>query len=112
TAKRRTDWRTSRDQYIADADKAMVAGYAEAILWAKAWKVRVDAVDRAIARLAFFTEIIGDAKLRQYTAGLKDPQTKAPFVYTDGMFLRMRRGMTTEARPHIMPAPLPVVPTP
>jgi outer membrane protein assembly factor BamD (BamD/ComL family) len=110
TANRRTQWRKSRDQYLADADKAMVRGYVESILWAEAWKVRVDSVDKAIARLAFFTDIIGDAKLRDYSNGLKDPVKQQPFVYTDGTFLRMRRGMTTQAKPKLLPAPLPVVP--
>jgi hypothetical protein len=110
-AKRRTDWTKQRDEDLASADKAMVAGYAEAILWAKAWKVRVDAVDNAIARLAFFTEIIGDAKLREYSAPLQDPATKSPFKYQDGMFLRMRRGMVTKVDPQVVPQPIPALPT-
>jgi hypothetical protein len=111
-AKRRADWTKQRDEDLASADKAMVAGYAEAILWAKSWKVRVDAVDNAIARLAFFTEIIGDAKLREYTSPLQDPATKSPFKYQDGMFVRMRRGMVTKVEPQVVPSPLPALPTP
>jgi hypothetical protein len=110
TANRRTTWRDTRDRSLADADKAMVAGYVESILWAKAWKVRVDAVDRAIGRLAFYTDIIGDAKLRDFSSTLKEPATQQPFVYQDKMFLRMRRGMTTDAPPEVMASPLPVVP--
>ena len=105
-------WRKTRDEDLAAADKAMGKGYGEAILWAKAWKVRVDSVDSAIARLAFFTEIVGDPNLRQYSDGIQDPSTKAVFAYQDGVFMRMRRGMTTEEPPAILPEPLPVIPTP
>ncbi|MCA9624943.1 MAG: hypothetical protein KC731_38225, partial [Myxococcales bacterium] len=110
TANRRTAWRNTRDQDLAAADKAMVRGYTEAILWAKAWKVRVDAVDRAIGRLAFFTEIIGDQKLREYSNGVQDPETKATFNYEDGMFMRMRRGLTRDVAPEVLPEPLPAIP--
>ena len=112
TAKRRMTWRQTRDEDLAAADRAMVKGYVEAILWAKAWKVRVDSVDSAIGRLAFFTEIIGDQNLRQYSDGIQDPSTKSPFAYQDGVFMRMRRGMTTQEPPVILPEPLPAIPTP
>jgi hypothetical protein len=110
TANRRTQWRQTRDQDLDQADKVMVKQYAEAIVWAKAWKVRVDAVDHAIARLAFFTEIIGDAKLRDYSSTVKEPKGGA-FVYTDGVFMRMRRGQTTTVAPQVLPSPLPVIPS-
>ena len=110
TANRRTQWRQSRDQDLASADRAMTRGYVEAILWAKAWKVRVDAVDHAIARLAFFTTIIGDDKLRDYSQGIQNPETKTTFTYQDGMFLRMRRGLTTEIEPQVLVEPLPAIP--
>ncbi|MBW2458641.1 MAG: hypothetical protein JRI68_29355, partial [Deltaproteobacteria bacterium] len=110
TAKRRALWRKTRDEDLASADRAMVAGYAEAVVWAKAWKVHVVAVDNAVAKLAFYTDIIGDAKLRDYTSNVQDIATKQPFVYQDKMFLRMRRGMITEEPPKVLIAPLPVVP--
>lgn len=112
TANRRTTWRQTKEQDLAAADTAMTRGYVEAILWAKAWKVRVDAVDHAISRLAFMTPIIGDPKLRQYSDGLQDPATKSNFSYSDGMFLRMRRGLSTKVVTDPMPSPLPAIPTP
>ena len=110
SANRRTQWRQARDQDLEQADKVMVKQYTEAIVWAKSWKVRVDAVDHAIARLAFFTEIIGDAKLRQYSAPVQEPKGGA-FAYQDGMFMRMRRGQTTAVKPQVMVSPLPVIPS-
>jgi hypothetical protein len=107
--KRREDWRSARERSLNDADQAMVKFYAEAIAWAKAYKVRNSAVDFAIQRLAFFTDIIGDAKLREWTQGIVDPETNKPFEYQDGLFLRTRPGMTPPLTPDGLPAPLPVV---
>jgi outer membrane protein assembly factor BamD (BamD/ComL family) len=108
-AKRRADWRKTREDLLNNPDRAMVAGYAEAIIWARAWKLRSDAVDKAVQRLAFFTDILGDDKLREYTSVLKDPSTQQPFQYTDKLFLRMRRGMTADVEAEVLPAPLPVL---
>jgi tetratricopeptide (TPR) repeat protein/outer membrane protein assembly factor BamD (BamD/ComL family) len=107
--KRREDWRSARERSLNDADKAMVKFYTEAVVWAKAWKVRNQPVDFAIQRLAFFTDILGDAKLREFSQGIIDPETKRPFEYRDGIFLRSRPGMTPPLKPDGFPAPLPVV---
>ncbi|MBI4705492.1 MAG: tetratricopeptide repeat protein [Deltaproteobacteria bacterium] len=108
-AGRKAKWRETRENYLRDADQLMLRGYVEAILWAKATKVRIDAVDQTIRRLAFFTDIIGDEKLRAYTEQLADPSTKQPFQYQDGMFLCMRRGQIVTAEPKVLLDPLPVV---
>jgi tetratricopeptide (TPR) repeat protein len=106
-AKRRADWRQTREESLVAADKAMVAGYAQAIVWARAWKVRNDAVDKAVRRLAFFTDVLGDAKLREYSTGVDDPASKQAFDYSDGMFLQMRRGLNIEPPPEVLPSPIP-----
>jgi hypothetical protein len=108
--KRREDWRSARERSLNDADKAMVKFYVEAVTWGRAWKVRNPPVDFAIQRLAFFTDILGDAKLREFSQGIIDPETKQPFQYRDGVFLRSRPGMTPPLTPDGLPAPLPVVP--
>jgi len=108
--KRREDWRAARERSLNDADKAMVKFYVEAVVWSRAWNVRNQAVDFAIQRLAFFTDILGDAKLREFSQGINDPVSKQPFQYQDGIFLRSRPGMTPPATPDGLPAPLPVVP--
>jgi hypothetical protein len=107
--KRREDWRATRERSLNEGDQAMIKFYAEAVVWARAWKVRNDAVDFAIRRLAFFTDILGDPKMRQYTQGIVDPETKRPFEYKDGSFLRSRPGLTPPLQPDGLPAPLPVV---
>ena len=107
---RREVWRKTRDDLLAEADKVMVNRYAEAVVWAKAYKIRTDAVDHAIRRLAFFTDIIGNQKIRDYSQGIVDPETKQPFVYTDNLFLKSRPGLTLEQPASGMPVPLPVAP--
>ncbi len=109
---RREQWRATRDQLLADADRVMVRRYAEAILFAKAGNVRNAAVDLAIQRLAFFTDILGNEKLREYSQGVQDPSTNPPqpYEYQDGIFLRTRPGKSTSPTPDGMPAPLPVIP--
>lgn len=109
---RREAWRSARERMLADADQAMVKLYAEAIVWGRAWKVRNQAVDFAIQRLAFFTDILGDAKLRDWSQGVLDPEAQKPFEYRDGLFLRSRPGLTPPLEPDGLPAPapLPVLP--
>ena len=108
--KRREDWRNARERSLNDADKAMVKFYTEAVVYGRAFKVRNAAVDTAIQRLAFFTNIMGDPKLREFSQGVVDPETKAPFQYSDGVFLRTRPGMAPPLKSDDLPAPLPVIP--
>jgi hypothetical protein len=99
-----TAWRDKRDQELASADEIMVTQYSQSILFARRYNVSNPAVVRAIQRLAFFTEIIGEAKLKQYTANVKD------LNYTEGMFTRIRPGMVTAPKASGLPAPLPAAP--
>ncbi|MCC6552712.1 MAG: hypothetical protein IT372_06775, partial [Polyangiaceae bacterium] len=103
---RREQWRAARERMLTDADKAMIKFYAEAVIWARAWKVRNPAVDLAIQRLAFFTDILGDAKIREWSQGIADPETKTGFEYKDGFFLRTRPGLSPTLQPDGLPAPL------
>jgi len=102
--KRRELWRTTRDQELASADQIMINRYVQAVYYSRKFNVSNPAVDKAIQRLAFATDILGDEKIRQYASSVKD------FTYQDGMFLRSRPGITVEADPQPLPMPLPVVP--
>ncbi|MFT3769216.1 MAG: tetratricopeptide repeat protein [Minicystis sp.] len=108
--KRREDWRAARERQLDDGDKPMIKFYTEAVVYGRAFKVRNAAVDTAIQRLAFYTNILGDAKLRDLTQGVLDPETKQPFVYSDGLFLRTRPGMAPQLKSDELPSPLPVAP--
>lgn len=96
-------WRDAREKELNGADELMVDRYGKAIMVARRYNVSNPAVTRAIRRLAFFTDVIGEAKMKQYTAGIKD------LNYTEGMFLRMRPGQTAAPAPKGTPAPLPVL---
>jgi hypothetical protein len=81
----------------------MVDRYSNAVVLARRYNVSNPAIVRAIQRLAFFTDVIGEAKLKTYTSGVKD------LNYADGMFLRIRPGLVEAPKPEGMPAPLPVM---
>ncbi|HEY6558685.1 MAG TPA: hypothetical protein VI072_15485 [Polyangiaceae bacterium] len=96
-------WRDRREQEINSADNVMVDRYATAVVLARRYNVSSGGVTRALRRLAFFTDIIGEAKMKQYTANVKD------LNYTEGMFTKMRPGQVTAPPPQGTPPPLPVV---
>ncbi len=77
-------WRDRRDQELNSADQIMVDRYGNAVVLAKRYSVSNPEVTRAIRRLAFFTDVIGEAKMTQYTSTIKD------LNYSAGMFPRMR----------------------
>ena len=94
-------WRDRRDQELNSADQIMVDRYGNAVVLAKRYSVSNPEVTRAIRRLAFFTDVIGEAKMQQYAGTVKD------LNYSAGMFPRMRPGQASAAPPQGLPAPLP-----
>lgn len=107
---RREQWRTAREQSLESADRPMIKFYTESVVWGRAYKVRAPSSDQALRRLAFFTDILGNAKMKDYSQGIVDPATKGAFTYVDNMFLRTRPGQTSELSPDGLPAPLPATP--
>jgi outer membrane protein assembly factor BamD (BamD/ComL family) len=94
-------WRDRRDQELNSADQIMIDRYGNAVVLAKRYSVSNPEVTRAIRRLAFFTDVIGEAKMQQYTGTIKD------LNYTAGMFPRMRPGQDAAPTPQGLPTPLP-----
>jgi outer membrane protein assembly factor BamD (BamD/ComL family) len=94
-------WRDRRDKEINSADQIMVDRYGNAVVLARRYAVSNPEVTRAIRRLAFFTDVIGEAKMQQYTSTVKD------LNYTAGMFPRMRPGQDEAPAPQGLPSPLP-----
>ncbi|PIE05543.1 MAG: hypothetical protein CSA75_04200, partial [Sorangium cellulosum] len=76
---RRMVWRKTRDRELTDADKIMVKRYVESVALGRKYNISNPAIDRAVERLAFFTDVLGDAKLREYSQGVPG------FAYTDNM---------------------------
>ncbi|HEU5074273.1 MAG TPA: hypothetical protein VFU02_08870, partial [Polyangiaceae bacterium] len=81
----------------------VVDRYASSVLLARRFNVSNASVTRAIRRLAFLTDVIGEAKMKTFTDPVKD------LNYTPGMFQRMRPGVVAAPKPDGMPAPLPVM---
>lgn len=82
-----TAWREARDRELKSTDEVMVARYGTAISLARRYAVSTAAGDRAVSRLAFFTDVIGDGVLAQYASNVPG------LNYTPGMFLRLRPGL-------------------
>jgi len=96
-----TAWREARDRELDSADQVMVDRYGNAIHLARRYNVSNPAVSRATARLAFFTDVIGEAKLQQYTG-------RVPALeYSPGLFLRLRPGLVTSPKAEGMVPPAP-----
>lgn len=96
-------WRDDREKELNGADAVMVDRYGKAVVVARRYRVSGPMVDRAIRRLAFFTDVIGEARMKEFTQGVKD------LGYTEGAFLRMRPGDVVTPEPRGMPAPLPAL---
>ncbi|HMA96591.1 MAG TPA: hypothetical protein VKP30_28090, partial [Polyangiaceae bacterium] len=95
---------TKRDQELDSADRILVDRYANSIVLARRYNVSNPAITRAIRRLAFVTDVVGEAKMSGYASSVKD------LNYSPGMFQRMRPGLVTAPKPEGMPKPLPVLP--
>jgi hypothetical protein len=94
-------WRDKKEQELGSADSIVVERYANSVVLAKRYNVSNPQVIRAIRRLAFLTDVIGEAKMKQYTSGVKD------LNYAEGMFPRMRPGISSAPPGKGTPAPLP-----
>ena len=67
----------------------------------------------AIERLAYFTDVLGEAQMREYVTKTRDPGDAARLrmlPYTEAMYVRARPGLTAIPTPSATqsPAPLPV----
>jgi hypothetical protein len=96
-------WRTKRDQELDSADGIVVDRYSTSVMLARRFNVSNPSVTRAIRRLAFLTDVIGEAKMKTFTDPVKD------LNYTPGMFQRMRPGVVSAPKPNGLPTPLPVI---
>lgn len=106
-------WRTKRDKELDALDELVVNRYVRAILLARQFSVRSPAVQRAVARLAYLTDVIGDAKMREQVEKVPDPTDPAgqrKVQYTDGMFIQARAGLTAVPNASGKAAPIPVSP--
>jgi tetratricopeptide (TPR) repeat protein len=104
-------WRTTKDAYLDAANQKMIRNYVRAAISGRKNNVKNDAVQHAVARLAFFTDYLGDPKMKGYVEATTDPSDPSKnLTYTNGMFLQWRSGLDQTPPPNGQPAPLPVAP--
>jgi tetratricopeptide (TPR) repeat protein len=106
-------WRDKREQEINANDEILVRRYAQAVKLAQTYNVRTAWVTRAVARLAYLTDIIGNQKMRQYVTSTTDPTDPSKvrkLSYTDNMYVQMRPGLPATPALTGVAAPLPVAP--
>jgi tetratricopeptide (TPR) repeat protein len=107
----RTKWRSTKDQYMEVCTKQAVGKYTTSALTARKYNVKNTAVQSAIARLAFFTDYLGDDKMKGYVESTPDPlEPSTHLVYVNGEFLQWRSGVVSTPPPNGEPAPLPASP--
>lgn len=96
-------WRQKRDTELNSADKIVVDRYATSVLLARRYNLSHPSVTRAIRRLAFLTDVVGEAKMASYTAANKE------LKYEAGMFQRMRPSVVEPPKAPELPLPSPHV---
>ncbi len=94
-------WRKKQEQELDSADRIVVDRYAMAVMLAQRYNLSNEAITRSIRRLAFLTDVTGEAKMSEYTANNKD------LVYQPGMFQRMRPGVIEAPEVDALPPPNP-----
>ncbi len=94
-------WQEKRDRELASADQIVVDRYGNAVVLARRYNLSTPAVARAIRRLAFLTDVVGEAKMQSYASRVKD------LSYSTGMFPRLRPGMVTAPEASALPGPTP-----
>jgi hypothetical protein len=107
----RSKWREQKDRYLEVCNQKMVSRYVTAALIARKYNVKNAAVQNAVARLAFFTDYLGDDKMKAYVENTPDPlDPSAKLTYSNGEFLQWRSGVVATPPPSGQPAPLPASP--
>lgn len=94
-------WSTNRDRELEDADKLVVARYGKAYTLARRYNVSDPMVGRAIRRLAFMTDLIGNEKMAKHAGAVPS------LTYENGMFVRIRPGQVVAPAPANLPAAAP-----
>jgi hypothetical protein len=89
----------------------MVSKYVTAALIARKYNVKDTAVQNGVGRLAFFTDYLGDDKMKPYVEATPDPlDPNTKLTYTNGEFLQWRSGVIAAPPANGQPAPVPATP--
>jgi tetratricopeptide (TPR) repeat protein len=105
-------WKQKKQQELDGADEIMVRRYATSVAYARKFNVKNPAITKAIGRLAYYTDIIGDAKMQQYVTNSPDPTTKgaSKLSYSSNQYVQTRPGLTALPVAQGDSKPLPAAP--
>jgi tetratricopeptide (TPR) repeat protein len=107
----RGKWRETKDKYMELCNQKMVSRYVTAALIARKYNAKNSAVQAGVSRLAYFTDFMGDDKMKPYVESTPDPlDPNSKLVYVNGEFLQWRSGVVAAPPPNGQPAPLPAAP--
>ncbi len=107
----RSAWRGTKDDYLKQITQEMVNDYAGAAVLARNLNLKDAAVQNGVARLAYFTDYLGDSTMGSYVQKAPDPQNPGTtLAYVPGEFTRWRSGVLGTPPPSGEPAPLPEKP--
>jgi hypothetical protein len=104
-------WRATKDQYMEVCNQKMVSRYVTSALIARKYNAKNSTVQNAVSRLAYFTDYLGDDKMKPYVESTPDPlEPNSKLAYVPGQFLQWRSGVVAAPPPSGQPAPLPAAP--
>mgnify|MGYP001077764809 CR=1 FL=1 len=105
-------WKQKKQQELDGADEIMVRRYGTSVAYARKYSVKNAAITKAIGRLAYYTDIIGDAKMQQYVTNTPDPTTKGAtkLTYSQNQYVQTRPGLTALPAAQGNATPLPASP--
>jgi tetratricopeptide (TPR) repeat protein len=104
-------WKQKKQQELDGADESMVRRYATSVAYATKFNVKSPQITRAIGRLAYYTDILGDAKLQKYVTNAPDPVNKGSMLaYAPNQFVQTRPGLTVLPAARGDSKPLPAAP--
>lgn len=105
-------WKQKKQQELDGADEVMIRRYATSVAYSRKFNVKNSHVTRAVGRLAYYTDIIGDAKMAQYVGNTPDPTNKgaSKLTYTPFMYVQTRPGLTVLPAAQGAASPIPASP--
>jgi hypothetical protein len=107
----RSKWRETKDKYMEICNQKMVSRYVAAALLARKYNVKNATVSAGVSRLAYFTDYMGDDKMKPYVEATPDPlNPNSKLVYAPGEFLQWRSGVVAAPPANGQPPPLPAAP--
>jgi hypothetical protein len=107
----RGKWRETKDKYMELCNQKMIARYVTAALLARKYNVKNSTVQAGVSRLAYFTDYLGDDKMKPYVEATPDPLSpNSKLLYVSGEFLQWRSGVVATPPPSGQAAPLPAAP--